>query len=198
MLAMLKDVLAAVTASRTVTSTAIVTPDPQVAGMAGWRGITVIEEEGSGGMNAAIGLGVAKICSLGGRRMVILPADLPLLTGDELDRLVQAYSRQVNDGDGQAIGITPSTDGGGTNCLFMDSCSPITFQYGPGSFKLHRSDAEKHRRKVISLASPVVSMDIDEPGDIDEFLVFCEHHPEFKVTETWRFLQSCDRQGKQC
>lgn len=192
-LAMFQDVLAAVVASRAVTRVVVVTPDARVARMAKQRGFTLVEDGAAAGMNAAISLGVAAIRSMGGQRVVILPADLPLLTGDELDRLVEAFARQGGGTDREAIGINPSTDRGGTNCLFLDTGKPFTFQYGTGSFMLHRNSAGAQHRKLIDLVSPAVSLDIDEPRDIGEFLAFCARHPQFRETRTWKFLQRCDR-----
>ncbi len=194
-LAMLQDVLAAVAASRAVTRVVVVTADARVADMARQHGIMVVADGGVVGMNAAIDLAVAAILSKGGRRVVILPADLPLLTGVELDRLAAAFAQQGGGSDRAAIGINPATDRGGTNCLFLDTDRPFTFQYGPGSFTLHRNSAAAHHRKVIALVSPAVSLDIDEPGDIGEFLAFCARHPQFRETQTWKFLHSCDRLG---
>lgn len=194
-LAMFEDVMAAVTVSRAVTRVVVVTPDARIAHLTKQRGITLVEDGGAVGMNAAIGLGVAAISGMGGQRVVILPADLPLLTGDELDCLAEAFAQQGGGADRAAIGINPSTDRGGTNCFFLDAGKPFTFQYGTGSFNLHRNSAEAHHRKVIDLVSPAVSLDIDEPRDISEFLAFCARHPQFRETQTWKFLHSCDRLG---
>jgi len=192
-LAMFEDVLAAVAASRAVTRVVVVTPDARIADMAKQRGITLVEDGAAVGMNAAIGLGVAAIRGMGGQRVVILPADLPLLTGDELDRLAEVFAQQGGGTDREAIGINPSTDRGGTNCFFLDAGKPFTFQYGTVSFTQHRNSAEAHHRKVIDLVSPAVSLDIDEPRDIGEFLAFCARQPQFRETQTWKFLHSCDR-----
>ena len=194
-LAMFEDVLAAVAASRAVTRVVVVTPDARIADMAKQRGITLVQDGAAVGMNAAIGLGVTAIRGMGGQRVVILPADLPLLTGDELDRLAEAFAQQGGGTDREAIGINPSTDRGGTNCFFLDAGKPFSFHYGTGSFSQHRNSAEAHQRKVIALVSPAESLDIDEPSDIGEFLAFCAHHPQFKETQTWKFLRSCERLG---
>jgi hypothetical protein len=41
---------------------------------------------------------------------------------------------------------------------------------------------------VVSLDSPTVSMDIDEPGDLDRLMDYYSLHDEFRHTETWKFL----------
>jgi 2-phospho-L-lactate guanylyltransferase len=195
-LAMFEDVLAAVEQSRSVRRAVVVTADAHVARLAGQRGIMVVEERGSLGMNAAIGLAVAEIRAQGDRPLVILPADVPLLTGAELDRLAAAYFEHGGGSGHEAIGLSPSARRDGTNCLFLYTDRPFDFSYGQDSYALHRSRAAAQQRLVVSIDSPAVSLDIDQPRDIAEFLAFCARHPRFEATATWKFLASLKRPGQ--
>jgi 2-phospho-L-lactate guanylyltransferase len=193
-LAMLKDVLDALDASKTVSGIAIVTADPRVAELARQRGLLLVEENGNCDMNAAIALGVEAIRHNGGRRLVIIHSDIPLLTGTELDRLAGIFLDQAGSCAGEMIGISPSTDRGGTNCLFLDARQAFEFCYGPDSFALHCASARSRHQEVISLDSPTVAMDMDEPKDVDELLEFYRQHEQFQHTETWKFLHNRDRE----
>jgi len=191
--AMLNDVLDALDASKAVSGIAIVTADQRVAALARQRGLLLVEEPGGCDMNAAIALGVEVIRQNGGRRLVIIHSDIPLLTGTELDRLAGIFLDQAGSCAGEMIGISPSTDLGGTNCLFLDARQAFEFCYGPGSFALHCASARSHDQEVISLDSPTVAMDMDEPKDVDELLEFYRQHEEFQHTHTWKFLHNRDR-----
>ena len=192
-LAMLKDVLDALDASKTVSGIAIVTADPRVAGLARQRGLLLVEENGNCDMNAAIAIGVEAIRQNGGRNVVIIHSDIPLLTGNELDRLVRIFKEQASGHTGELIAISPSADQGGTNCLFMDAHRPFEFSYGPDSFRLHCASADLRGAQVVALDSLTISMDIDEPGDVERLLEYYRQHEEFQHTETWKFLHNRDR-----
>ncbi len=179
-LAMLTDVLAALAGSNAVTGIAVVTADQRVAALAAERGLTVVEETGSRGLNAAIELGVEAVRRLGGWRVVILPADIPLLTGAEVDRLAGAFYEQAGTADDNAIGICPSQDKDGTNCLFLSTRQAFRFQYGPGSFNVHCESARERKRDAYSLCSAAIALDIDEPRHVEELLAFCAAAPRLQ------------------
>ena len=193
--AMLKDVLAALADSNEVTQVVVVTNDPRVAAIVGKWDMLVVDEKGSKGMNAAIEQGVKAIRNMGGQRIVILPADIPLLTGTEVDRVAHDFELQAQEEGNDVIGINPSTYRGGTNCLILNTQQLFTFHYGQDSFKLHRDNAEIYRLKPISLYSSTISMDIDVEQDLDALISFCRRKPEFKETETWKFLSNKGRTG---
>ncbi|MSQ97738.1 MAG: 2-phospho-L-lactate guanylyltransferase [Xanthomonadales bacterium] len=189
--AMLKDVLDALVASKAVSGIAIVTADPRVAELALQRGLLLVQEHGNCDMNAAIALGVEAIRQNGGRRLVIIHSDIPLVTGTELDRLAGIFLARAVSCAGEMIGISPSADRGGTNCLFLDAGQPFEFCYGPDSFALHCASAGSRHADVVLLESLTVGMDVDEPGDLGILLEYYRHNEEFQHTATWKFL--CDR-----
>jgi len=191
--AMLADVLAAVAESRAIAGTVVVTADPVVIAEAAKSGLTVVKEHGSEGLNAAIDQGVQAMRRMGVTRVVILPSDIPLLTGAELDRLIGVFEREAGKQGDNAIGISPSAEGSGTNFLVLNVRQAFAFQYGPDSYMIHSEHARLDRRGVIAMHSPTVSLDIDEPRQIGELLDFCARHPEFQKTQTWKFLHDTMR-----
>ncbi len=186
--AMLTDVLDALCLCELIDRVMVVTADDQVADIARQRGISVTAEPAGAEMNTAIDHGVWAIKRRQGRRVLIVPSDIPLLTADEIDRLIRDFTRQAINYRA-AIGITPSADRGGTNCLLIDTHQTFLFQYGPKSFNLHCSVARVFSTNIVILDSDTVSMDIDEPCDILDLLEFCHQHPEFQKTHTWNFLE---------
>ena len=187
--AMLNDVLAALCESKEVSHIAVVTDDPRVAAIAKQGDLVMVEEVESKGLNEALELGRETIRQLGGHRIAIVPADIPLLTGTETDRIVHELQiqRQAR-GDG-VTGIGPSKDLGGTNFLCIETGRPFPLMFGPGSYRRHQECAIEHGSQPVSLSSPTISLDIDEDKDLDDFITFCRSNPEYQKTETWQFLQ---------
>jgi len=188
-LAMLSDVLQALGASRAVRGVLVVTLDAIVAEVAKAEGAEVVEEAGAFGMNRAIAQGTSAARRAGAAWVVVVPVDIPLLTGAEFDRLVFEFHSQVSRGAGSRVGIVPSGDGGGTNWLCLATDSPFTPSYGPDSYRRHLEQARAEGLHPRTLNSPLVSMDMDEAGDLDEFESFCLLHEQFQATRTWRFLR---------
>ncbi|MEX2135168.1 MAG: 2-phospho-L-lactate guanylyltransferase [Acidimicrobiia bacterium] len=104
---------------------AIVTADSGVSSWATSLGVPVIEESG-GGLNGAATDGV-HWAAANSMRWVVLHADLPLVTGSDLDGIGAAIE------GGTAI-LAPSADGGTTA---LSSPHPIEFRYGAVSAHLH-------------------------------------------------------------
>ena len=90
MLTMLEDVLAALAGVESIDCIVVVTPDARVAALAQGRGATVVPEPGAEELNAAIGSGIAYVCSRGVGQALVLPADVPLATSGELRSLIQS------------------------------------------------------------------------------------------------------------
>ena len=188
-LAMFEDVLNALAHSNKMTHAAVVTADSRVADIAANRGLRVIDEIESKGMNAAIDLGIDAIRRMGGHRVVILPADIPLVTGREIDRLLHALEVEQTAGGNSVIGLGPSANGRGTNFLYLDTGREFQTRYGRNSYRLHREGALESQHRPITLHSRNLSIDIDRERDLQEFISLCLLNPRHQDTESWKFLR---------
>ena len=160
-----------------------------MAAIAKQGGLVVIEEVESKGLNEALELGRDAIRRMGGQRMVIVPADIPLMTGRETDRtLFELRVQRQARGDG-VTGIGPSKDLGGTNFLCIETDRSFPLMFGPGSYRRHQECAIEHGSQPVLLSSPTISLDIDEDQDLDDFITFCRSNPKYQKTETFQFLQ---------
>jgi 2-phospho-L-lactate/phosphoenolpyruvate guanylyltransferase len=91
--------------------------------------------------------------------ILILPADLPLLTSTDithLSRLGQTPATMV---------IAPSQDGG-TNALLLHPPQGIPFAFGHHSFARHCTLAEQANLPYRIFESPTLSFDLDWPEDL--------------------------------
>jgi len=187
-LAMLQDVLQALLASREVERVAVVTADAAVRKLALESGALVVSEAGASGMCEAIGKGLEAVRQSGGRQVAIVHADIPLLTGAEVDRLLREYHRQRRAADAGLVAAAPAHDRNGTNLLVFDSGRPFPLKYGPDSFRLHREAAQAAGRRFITLESAALALDIDDEQDLEHFVAVCQSDPVCRATASWRYL----------
>ncbi len=107
--------------------------------------------------------------------MLILPADLPLLSTDELDTLI----RDQEDG---SIRIAGARDQDGTNALVMKPPSLLATSFGVGSFERHKKFAKALSVKIEEVNLPGLSFDVDTEKDLIDFV------QTKSDTRTYRFL----------
>jgi 2-phospho-L-lactate guanylyltransferase len=149
-LALFRDVVAACLASQGIESVAAVTRDPDVAAAARESGADVLRERG--GLNVALTSAAARYSEHGDGRIVIVAADIPFATGDDLAAVAGAEADVV---------IVPSMDGGTSALAFQPGRLPL--QFGPDSARLHEEVAHRLGLTVERLDLPNLAFDIDTP-----------------------------------
>jgi 2-phospho-L-lactate guanylyltransferase len=126
-------------------------------------GLERIEDTG-GGLNAALDHALAEIAgrSDAPARLIVLPADLPCLAVEDIERLAQIPRGTV--------GIAPDRHGRGTNALSLPlpEAAGLRFNFGTDSAALHRSAAEVLGLNAVTITGPGLEKDIDEPGDLTD------------------------------
>lgn len=155
--AMLARVVAAVQGAAAVDRLALV--GPSRLGIA--DNVTLLAEPG-GGLNAAVSLGFFHALQAGASRVIVLHADLPLLTPDDCIALATLPAG--------AMGIAPDRHGTGTNALSLPlpAASGFQFAFGSDSFARHRAEAARLGLPVIELRRTGLATDIDEPDDLPD------------------------------
>lgn len=137
----------------------VVLVGPERSGVAASR--DRIEDVG-GGLNAALEQALAEVAGRADTpaRLIVLHADLPCLTADELERLAQLPPG--------AIGIAPDRHGRGTNALSLPlpEAAGFHFQFGTDSAARHREQVENLGLNAVTITGPGLEKDIDEPGDL--------------------------------
>lgn len=113
-----------------------------------------------GGLNPAIHSAFDHAASQGASRCIILFADLPQLTSDDVDRLVSLAPDE--------LGIAPDRHRSGSNALSLPlpAGKAFTFAFGPDSFAAHKAEAGRLGLRIEEVASPGLSRDIDTPQDL--------------------------------
>jgi 2-phospho-L-lactate/phosphoenolpyruvate guanylyltransferase len=161
-LVMLRDVLGVLARVEEIATVLVVTPDGQVADVARAAGAAVLPEPRAAGLNAAVKAGLAYVREHGATEALVLPADVPLATADELRRIVRGNGASEPP---RAV-LVPSHDGEGTNALLMSPPGILQASFGAGSFLRHLGQAVARKVDVQVLQPSGLARDIDLPHDL--------------------------------
>ncbi len=94
------------------------------------------------------------------QHMLIVHADLPLITGEDID----AVSDRLASGVELLIGA--DEEGEGTNLLAYTACTAPRFAYGQGSCAKHLAWAQEKQLNTEILQRAGIALDIDSPADL--------------------------------
>lgn len=176
--AMLEDVLSALGRTPSLAGIVVVTGDADAAAMAHAAGAFVLPDFENAGITAAVETAARHLASEGRHGMLVIPADVPLITPADIEMIVMAHRAAPS------VTLVPASFDGGTNAL---ACSPpdaIAFRFGADSFRRHREAAWACGIEPQVLALTRVGHDIDRPDDVAAFLM----HPS--ATRSYAYLTS--------
>lgn len=150
--------LTASAGARSVAEAIVISPDPAVLQRAMRRGARTILQRGDG-LNSAIEEARAAIAA--GRRMLVVPGDLPGVSGPAIDALSAAADRAGT----PVVALVPDRHGRGTNALLLDPPGVIPPAFGTESRAAHRAGADRAGVPFVELDGPL-TLDIDTPDDL--------------------------------
>ena len=139
----------------------VVSRDPHALALARKHGARTVREDGSPHLNTALTRAtvVAKLHAT--RGVLILPADLPLLTRDDILALIE---RAMNP---PVVVIAPDRHEKGTNALLMSPAGLIEYDFGEGSYQRHCKRAKKAGARLEIVKLPSLGLDLDLPEDLE-------------------------------
>jgi 2-phospho-L-lactate/phosphoenolpyruvate guanylyltransferase len=163
--AMFSDVLSTLRRVPELDEIAVVTADRATQAAAGGERVTVLHDSAQAGQSEAALIGIRHALVAGYDRVLLVPADTPLLQPGEVAGLIGGRRRLV---------IVPDRHGTGTNALVLSPPDAIEPAFGPGSFARHMAAAEAadvpHRAEEV----PGLALDVDTPGDLAELAAALE------------------------
>lgn len=151
---MLGAVIAAARGAHSVAQVIVLSPERDTVA----EEVPVLADSGLG-LNSALLQARRALLALGCRELVVLPADLPNVSGAEIDRLVRAGRRG-------GFAIAPDVAQSGTNALCLATSQAFQFRFGPGSRQLHLREALRQGLKPRTVNAPGLAFDIDTPADL--------------------------------
>ena len=155
---LLTGVLLQVGESGHLAGTLVISRDDDVLTLADKLGAQTMHESGLA-LNTALNEARSRVVNLGGDGLLVLPADLPLLTADDV---LELYELALSDVE---VAIAPSHDGG-TNALLLRPPDVIDFAFGPHSYRKHLQQAIRKNLRYAVYRSETLGRDLDLPEDL--------------------------------
>ena len=137
----------------------VVSPDRMVLEEAGRRGATPLHQE-SRGLNPALEEGRRRAMGLGASKLLVLPADLPLLDAED----VLTVLREA--GGEPSVVVAPDGARSGTNALLIQPPDVLPFAFGTSSFEAHVGAARRRGLDVRVCERSHLAFDLDTAGDL--------------------------------
>jgi len=158
--------------------TIVVTAAHDVAQWARNAHVQVVQEDaGEKGLNAAITLGSVRARQAGAEAVVVVPADLALLTVEELLAAAQAIPAAPG------CLIVPDRRDSGTNLLGLAPVREDLFAFGELSLQRHADLAARAGCEVRIHRSVALALDLDLPEDYAEWRRRAPANPESERLE---------------
>ncbi|MFH2038736.1 MAG: 2-phospho-L-lactate guanylyltransferase [Chloroflexota bacterium] len=138
----------------------VVSRDSNVLSISRDLGAKTVLENGSPLLNTALTRATvfAQLHAIYG--VLILPADLPLLSKNDILSLIEAASNPP------VVVISPDRRNEGTNALLISPAGLIEYDFGPNSFDRHCCNAKLAGARLEIVNLPSLAFDLDIPEDL--------------------------------
>jgi 2-phospho-L-lactate guanylyltransferase len=139
----------------------VISRDPQALAIARHYGARTVREDGQPELNTALRRATVIAQVYATRGVLILPADLPLVTREDVLTLIERA------GDPPVVVIAPDRHGTGTNALLISPAGLIEYDFGEDSFQRHCQRAREAGARLEIVDLPTLGLDLDLPEDLD-------------------------------
>ncbi|MEP0807171.1 MAG: 2-phospho-L-lactate guanylyltransferase [Chloroflexota bacterium] len=139
----------------------VVSRDPHALAVARQHGARTVREDGQPELNTALARATVVAQIHATRGVLILPADLPLISREDvLTLLAKAVEPPV-------VVIAPDRHGKGTNALLISPSGLIEYDFGENSFQRHCERAKQAGARLEIVDLPSLGLDLDVPEDLE-------------------------------
>jgi len=138
----------------------VVSRDPHALTIARDHGARTVRENGSPQLNTALKRATVIAQVYASRGVLVLPADLPLITGDDIQALIARADNPP------VVVIAPDRHEKGTNALLISPANLIEYNFGDDSFQRHCERAKKAGARLEVVSLPSLALDLDLPEDL--------------------------------
>jgi 2-phospho-L-lactate/phosphoenolpyruvate guanylyltransferase len=177
---MLEDVLDALSRVSELAQIAVITIDPAAIALARRFGARIMSDRPHGGHTSVVNAAAQLLAEEGWEGMLQVPGDVPLVSSEEISRLVTQHRSPPS------FTIAPAHDERGSNAVLVSPPDAVPLTFGDDSFYPHLRTARQHRIEPTIVRLPGVALDIDAPADIQAFRRLRSN------TRTQRFIDACD------
>jgi 2-phospho-L-lactate guanylyltransferase len=135
-------------------------------------GASIATQRTGVGLNGALIEGRERAAAAGATAVLYLPADLPYLSADALDGLLEAADAAIAAGSGKrVVAVAPSDARSGTNALLVSPPSAIDPWFGEDSLSAHVRAAASADASLQVVTEPSFGFDLDTPEDLERLEV---------------------------
>lgn len=160
---MFRHVLSVVTSTPQVIGTLVISRDSKALSIARDYNARTVQESGQPELNSALTRATQVVASWGCEAVLVLPADLPLISSEDVTHIVALGQYDPS------MVIATDQHQNGTNALFMRPAGLITYSFGENSFTRHTDMAREKGIEPKIYHSDRLALDIDYPADLEKY-----------------------------
>jgi 2-phospho-L-lactate guanylyltransferase len=149
----------------------VISADPEVLALAAARGARTMADR-AGDLNGALEQARAALASAEGAAMLVIPADVPLITLADVAALARTLAA------GADVAMATDRQGDGTNALGLRLPSDLPFRFGERSAGLHLAEADTHDLLTQVYWSPTLALDVDDPESLARYRAGADRRQE--------------------
>jgi 2-phospho-L-lactate guanylyltransferase len=139
----------------------VISRDPEALTLARNLGARTVREDGQSELNLALKRATVVAQVYATRGVLVLPADLPLITREDVLTLVERASEPP------VVVIAPDRHGKGTNALLISPSGLIEYDFGEDSFQRHCQRVRDAGARLEIVNLPSLGLDLDVPEDLE-------------------------------
>lgn len=159
--ALLKHTLETLSSLKEVDGVLVVSRDPNALTIARNHGARTVQEDGQPELNTALKRATIVAQVYATRAVLVLPADLPLITREDILTLIKRATEPP------VVVIAPDRHGKGTNALLISPPGLIEYDFGENSFQRHCELVKKAGARLEVVDLPSLALDLDLPEDFE-------------------------------
>lgn len=159
--ALLQHTLETLSELKEVDGVLVVSRDPNALTIARNHGARTVQEDGQPELNTALKRATIVAQVYATRGVLVLPADLPLVTREDIQALIRRATEPP------VVVIAPDRHKKGTNALLISPPGLIEYDFGENSFERHCELIKKAGARLEIVDLPTLGLDLDVPEDFE-------------------------------
>ena len=145
-------------------------------------GFEIIADDRNAGETNAIEMATAVCRERGARSTLVVPADIPLIEEEELQRIADAAPPN-------GALLVPDAAGRGTNAAWRSPADLIPLRFGNDSFLPHLAAAKATGFPCVVLELPRIARDVDRPEDLHELAAASGDTRSQRLIRSWNLKE---------
>ncbi len=158
---LLKRTLETLLGLKEVEQVLVVSRDSAALALARDLGARTVQEDGAPALNTALKRATVVAQVYASRGVLVIPADLPLLTATDVLTLLERATHPP------VVVIAPDRHRKGTNALLLSPANLIEYDFGGDSFGRHCERARRAGARLEIVDLPSLGLDLDLPEDLE-------------------------------